>query len=408
MALLAAASAFFSTSEAALFSLQARDRRALNKGTTAERIALGLLNDPDRLLMAILFWNLIVNVVYFALASIVSLRLERQERHTEAGLMAICSLLAIILLSEMIPKTVGVLAPRSVVRLVTLPLAAAVRSFRPMEPYFSSVIRLLRRLIFPSFQSEPFLAIRDLEQAISVSTADEELLAQERIALQNIVLLSDLRAEELMRPRTQYQAFSPPVNLDDLGGQRTRSGYLLVTELDTDEISAAIALSRMPTVPRHHLEQYARPVVYVPWCASVADIFDELQRQELEVAAVVNELGETIGIVTLEDLLQTIFEDQASRSHRLLETFPIRRLGENTWLVTGMTSLRRLSREFKTPLPPMKSRTVAGLIQELLGRFPEVGEEIHWQEFQFRVAEVDALGQLSVELQLTEVPGEEP
>ncbi len=122
----------------------------------------------------------------------------------------------------------------------------------------TGINRAVRRVFFPNFQPEPYLALSDLEQAITVSTADEELAALERSALQNIVLLSDYRADELMRPRKQYQAFSPPVNLEDLGGQPTRSGYVLVSEADSDEITGAIPLSYLPTVPRQHLEKFAQ------------------------------------------------------------------------------------------------------------------------------------------------------
>lgn len=400
MLLLAAASAFFSCSEAALFSLQLDDRRVLKDGTTTGQAAMRLLDLPDRLLTAILFWNLIINVVYFALASVVSIKLESQGQRTEAGLVALVALLAIILLSEMIPKTVGVMMPRALAQLVSLPLTVAVRVFDPIAPLFTTINQAVRRVFFPNFKSEPYLALRDLEQAITVSTADEELAALERLALQNIVLLSDQRADELMRPRKQYQSFSPPVNLEDLGGRPTRSGYVLVTEADSDEITGAIGLNYLPTVPRHHLEKFARPVVYIPWCATAAAVFEELQSQQQEVAAIVNELGETIGIVTLEDLLQNVFADQGSRSARLLETSPIEQLDDNLWQVTGMATLRRLSREFNVTLPPMKSTTVAGVVQELLHRLPIEGDEIEWEAFSIRVIEAEPQDKMLVHLSL--------
>ena len=80
MAVLAAASAFFSCSEAALFSLQSDDRRVLKAGAAAQRIAVDLLSQPDRLLTAILFWNLIVNIAYCSLASVIGIELQREGR----------------------------------------------------------------------------------------------------------------------------------------------------------------------------------------------------------------------------------------------------------------------------------------------------------------------------------------
>ena len=403
MLILIAGSGFFSSSEAALFSLQSDDRRKLKEGNLSQQAALHLLTRPDRLLMAILFWNLIINIVYFALASVVSIQLEQQQRRAEAGLVAFLSLLVIILCSEMVPKTVGVLMPRGVASLIGIPLSAAVRLFEPLSPLFSSVDAAMQRLIFPNFVEESYLALSDLEQAITVSTPDEELAAQERFALQNIVLLSDLTAEEMMRPRKQYQSFAPPVNLEDLGGQITRSGYLLVTEPDSDEITGAIGLRHLPTISRSNLEKFAKPVVYVPWCSTVASVFDELQNQQQEVAAIINEFGETIGIVTLEDLLEHIFEDETSRSSRLLETSAITALGDGAWQVTGMTTLRRLCRHFDIQLPSTKSTTVTGIVQEKLGRLPEVADVVEWETFRIQVTEAEEYGNIMVRLSLLDL-----
>jgi CBS domain containing-hemolysin-like protein len=190
-----------------------------------------------------------------------------------------------------------------------------------------------------------------------------------------------------MRPRTLYRSFTPPVALDDLEGEPPQSGYLLVTEADSEEIVGAIPLKLLSTIPRFHLENFATPVVYVPWSASVATVFDHLNAEDCEVAAIINEFGETVGIVTLEDLLQNVFEDESSRSARLLATASIQEMGENLWHVTGMTSLRRLGRTFEIELPKSKNTTVAGIAQEVLQRMPEAGDVVDWPPFRFRVLE---------------------
>jgi hypothetical protein len=114
----------FSGSEAALFSLRWPDRRAMEKGSSPQRIAVDLLGDPDRLLSAVLFWNLTVNLAYFALASVVALRLEHrsEDEHASAVAFGFLALLAIIFCGEMLPKSLGVLAARSISTLVAIPL----------------------------------------------------------------------------------------------------------------------------------------------------------------------------------------------------------------------------------------------------------------------------------------------
>ena len=330
MGVLMLCSAFFSASEAAFFYLSRSDRRRLAAGSRAQRVAAGLLADPDRLLTAVLFWNLMVNVAYFTIVSITSLDLKQDGLTAEAGSFAAGSLVVMIVFGEMLPKSLGVLRPRSLAAMSAVPLAAMVRLLDPVLPVFRMANLLSRRLFWPRFRPEPYLRVGDLERAVQLSTSDATLLEQEQRVLQSIVSLSEIPVDELMRPRVQFLVFRPPVSLADLEGQMPPSGYLLVTEPDSDEVAAAISLRDLSSVPAEHLERYAEPVVYVPWCTTVAQALETMQRQNRRVAAVVNELGETIGILTFDDVLDTIFGRTPSRSQRLLEQMPIRQVGPGT------------------------------------------------------------------------------
>ncbi|MBN1908151.1 MAG: DUF21 domain-containing protein [Pirellulales bacterium] len=403
MGVLILASAFFSSSEAAWFSLPQKDQLALRKGNRAQRMAAALLDDPDRLLTAVLFWNLAVNLTYFAMVSIASLRLESEGHGATAGTLAVGSLLVMILLSEMLPKSVGVLIPRPLVALHAVPLAALVRVLDPILPWLRAANVVSLRLIWPRFEPEPYLRVGDLERAVELSTTtDASLLKQEQQILQSIVLLSEIRADELMRPRTRFRCFQPPVALADLEGWLPPSGYLLVSETDTDEVASAIDLKSLSNLPTEHLEHHAEPVVYVPWCATVADALEAMRADDRQVAVVVNELGETIGMFTFDDILDTIFSQKRSRSERLLKRAPIRQAGPGVWHVTGMTSLWRLARHFGMKRPQAKSVTVAGIVQEALGRLPERGDRCRWGPFEMVVLAAPERGQIVVELTLVQ------
>jgi CBS domain containing-hemolysin-like protein len=402
MVFLIGCSGFFSASEAALFSLRLRDRELLASGGSSQQMAARLLSDPDRLLGAILFWNLVVNMIYFAIVSVISLRLERDPAigHIYPAVFAAISLLTIIFFSEMLPKSVGVLINRRLAGLMGAPLALTVRVLDPMMPTLRLVNLLSRRLIWPGFKREPYLEVSDLERAIALSTSDAKLVAQEQTALRNIVLLSDIRVDEWMRPRTQFLTFRPPVSLADLNGQMTPSGYMLITEPDSEEVESAIHLKELFDVPRVRLEHYAEPVFYVPWCATVADALQEMQRRNRQVAAVVNEYGETCGILTFEDILDTVFNYSPSRSRMLLDQKPIHDLGPDMWLVAGVTPLRRLSRYLNLALPVSKNVTVGGVIQERLGKLVEEDDVCDWGPFRMKVLEAPQRGHMLIELKL--------
>lgn len=405
MGVLACVSALCSASEAALFSLNGRQRRKLASDRRG-RTAILLLEDPDRLLTAVLFWNLIVNLAYFAVASMISLRLERSGSSAAAAAMAFGSLLVLILFGEMLPKSVGVLMPGPLAGLLAVPLSGLVRLLAPVLPALRTANLLSRRLFCPRFKAEPHLRIGDLERAVELSTQNAALLAQEQLVLQNIVALSEIRVDELMRPRNSCRTFRPPVVLADLKGQMPSSGYLLVTEPDSEEIAKAIPLKSLSRVPSEHLEDHAEAVVYVPWCTTVADALEVMFRGPWRVAAVINEYGETIGILTEDDVLDTIFSKASSRVERILSRQPLRQVGPDRWHVDGMTGLRRLRRQFTLDGPPCRSVTVAGVIQEILDRLPAEGDECTWGPFHFRVLRTSERVPQLIELTLAPPPRE--
>jgi CBS domain containing-hemolysin-like protein len=398
MAVLLLCSAFFSASEAAMFSLRRAQRRELAKGSKAQQIIARLLDDPDRLLTAVLFWNLVMNLSFFTIGSIISLKMQQAGHATAAGAFAVSLLATVILFGEMLPKSLGVLQSQRLAVWLAIPLAATVRIVGPLLPVFRVATLLSRRLLWPNFQPEPYLHVRDLERAVKLSGADATLVGQEQRVLESIVLLSDIRAEELMRPRTQFLSYHPPVTLADLKARPPSGGYLLVTEPESEEVAAAIALDDVWRLPDGPLNLLAEPVIYVPWSTRAADVLELIRRRKREVAAVVNEFGETIGILTFDDILDTLFSGAPSRSERLLRRDPIRPVAPGIWHVTGMTSVRRLARHFQIERPATHSVTLSGVIQEVLERLPERGDECSWGPFHFKILEVPLRGQLLIEL----------
>ncbi|MCA9168908.1 MAG: DUF21 domain-containing protein [Planctomycetales bacterium] len=406
MAVLVGVSAFFSASEAALFSLRATDRSIMRGGTASQRRAHALLEDPDRLLSAVLFWNLFVNIAYFSLASRVGLKLQAEltAGTTAAAAFTMGALIVLIFCSEMLPKSVAVLKARQLSAWVSYPLSLAVRCVDPVMPGLRVVNLLSRRLVWPTFEPEPYLQVNDLERAIELSTQDSQLVDQERHVLRNLVALSDMTVDEAMRPRSQLVMLRPPITWSDVLEEDAASEWVFVTELDNDEIVAAIDLSQLVEIPERHFEYLATPVMYAPWCAKVADVLQEMESRGYNAAAVVNELGETIGAVMRSDLLDMIFRAAASRSERLLKREPVMSLGDGLWQATGMSNLRALEQHFNIELPETPSVTLAGAVQECLQRLPQPGDKIAWGPLLLEIMETPRDEPALIQIQLREIP----
>jgi CBS domain containing-hemolysin-like protein len=409
MGLLICCSAFFSASEAALFYLRPSARRQLATGNASQRAADKLLVDPDRLLSAVLFWNLVINIAYFAISSMCSIKIDKDESlgQSWAIAFAIGSLLAIIFFSEMLPKSIAVINAASIVKAVGLPLSFAVRAIDPLMPILTTANLISRRILWPGFTPEANLEVADIERAIEISGKDQSVIRQEQAVLQNMVHLSDIRIDEWMRPRTQFEVFKPPVNLQDLNGQIPPSGYLLVTEPASEEIEKAIRLDNHHKLSDENLEKFAEPILYLPWSATVADALEKMSHKDREVTVVLNEFGETIGILTIEDILETVFAYKPSRSKRILDHNPIVEVEPGLWVAYGLMSVRQLARFLNLKLPTTDSVTIGGMIQATLQRLGKIGDECDWGPLHFRIVDIAERGMMLTAITFREVEADE-
>ncbi len=419
-------SAFFSSAEAAFFSLNRFERKRLAQGGRFSPLVIKLSEHPERLLAAILWGNLLVNLLVFTISTVIVFQLQQRQEYATAGFFAFGSLITVILFCEMFPKDLAVLNPRFFAVLWALPLSVILRFLQPVLPLFETANLLSRRVFWPDFRPEPYLRLGDLEQAINLSKDDATLLRREQNVLQSIVRLSNVQAEELMWPRAALHFFKPPVTLEDVvavfGAELPKTGFLLIAEKNGEELASAVPLRRFQPeaektppagnlkrktapksttrvstpekesvvktgspMPVYSWDENSAPVCLVPWSLSAAEVLDLLEENDREVAAVLNEYGETVGVLTRDDLLDFLFGRQRGRSRKLFNRASIRQVGPDLWQVTGLTSLKRLERRFGIALPSQASLTVAGLLQERLERLPLIGDVCRFKNLEFRV-----------------------
>jgi CBS domain containing-hemolysin-like protein len=418
MVFLIAASAFFSGSEAAFFSLSNRDRTKLNPHRAIDQAILRLLDDADRLLTSILFWNLSINIAFFSLASLLSAHFADESIDHWLGpylpaLVPVLALLMIIVLGELIPKNFAVLQPLSFSRVVAGPLAIAVRVAYPLSRVLRMIAEFSRRIIWPGLKTEPYLDIADLQRAVEHTTDDALLLDEECLALQNIIQLGNESATDWMQPRSHFPTYPAISTLDRLRSKKkstdeTATRYALLTHPLTGEITHSLQLANIRMDSKTTLIRMARPVLGVAWCASLASVLDQLQRKNRDMAVVVCERGDAIGVLSVDDIAESIFDLDQSAGTIGLSKPNIHQIDAQTWEITGSTSLRRIERATGLDLSnDQRIVTLSGLIHEQLKRIAKKNDECRWNEFHAVVTSVPRRGAMLIRITIDSNPSAE-
>lgn len=397
MGLLILLSAFFSGSEAALFSLREIDRQRIRLAGAAGQRVGRLIADPENLLSAILFWNLLINMTYFAIATILGSRLEATSEvgSTGAVVFTVVSLLAIIFLSEMLPKSIAVLSPMRSSLMVASPLSVAIGFAKPILPVVNVINQAAHRLIWPSLKPEPDLDLADIDRAVELGTDDAALLQRERGALRELVAMSETRADELMRPRGRLAIVTAPLEQVVLADGSPLGGYLHVVNHDDETIVASIPVRRLRPSQLEDLTTAAEPVVYVAWSAKVSQVYDRLTKDGCQVAIVVNEFGESIGAISVDDILYRLLSPSDSTSEGD-ESIVVMKDGRLQ--LAGSVSLRTLTKFLSIERPEEGTATVAGYIQRQNERLPRVGDSSDIDGYRLVVIEEDSEG-IRIEVQ---------
>lgn len=275
------------------------------------------------------------------------------------------------------------------------------KSARSMR-YSYRLMRLIRVL---SALMRPFMKLCDLisdgimrlfgndPKALDETVTEEEILHMvgegeelgvieetERDMITNILDFNDTTVSEVMTHRTDICAVSESATIEDVTSVAAEEGFsrLPVYREDIDAIAGiCYAKDFLPYVGKPvpsfiHLRDMLRPAYFIPESKKCSQLFREFQERRIQIAVVVDEYGGTAGLITLEDLIESILGNiQDEYDNEAEEIF---RVSENEFTVDGTTSIDEISDLTGVELPEGDYDTIAGLVTDLLGRIPKEGE----------------------------------
>lgn len=310
-----------------------------------------------------------------------------------------------VILGELLPKSIGIQYPEQLALLTALPMRWSNALFRPLIWFFNGSGQIVLRLFGLSAHAE-HLHIhqpQEIMMLVEESSAGGILDQVERRLLTNSLQLGELSVRQVMIPRNRMLAASADQSCPDLLALLADSPFSRLPLYDgsVDNIIGIVHLKDLLCLHlqtgQHDVREAMRPVPFVPETMPVDDVFAMLQQKRYHVAIVLDEYGGTAGLVSLEDLIEEIFgELQDEFDTELIPAIKV--LAEGRVVLRGDFLIDELNELMNLFLPSADVDTIGGLVLNLLGHVPEVGEQLKLDGVTLVVEAMDGNGVRAVSL----------
>ncbi len=394
LVLLLALSGFMSSSETALFSL---GRLTLQERKRAGVSALELAEKPRRLLVTVLFLNLVVNVLFFAFVT----RLLLPERGISSLAVGLGALLALVVFGEILPKTLALRSPVAVARTNAPLLKHAVAFLGPLHRPILGLLERVNSLLSIWIPPEVGITPDELAAALERGAEEGALHDVEADLLVEVIELEEIRVREIMTPRVDALF----LHASGAGREQTvqdacarRLSWLPVIEGNPDRVIGRVRLRDCLVRPDRPLRALLLPVKFVPEVASALDLLRTFREERTDEAVVVDEWGGTAGYVTAEHVFEEIVGDLRNEGEEWAPA--VVPLGNGRFRVSGSLSIRDWNEVFGQEVVPKEFETVGGFVTALLGRIPRAGDEVRVGALEMQVHEVRERRVVTVDISL--------
>ena len=316
-----------------------------------------------------------------------------------------------IVVGEQVPKTLAIRKSEPVSLWVAYPLHISYLLVYPLNWLLNSATGAILRLFNVAEASHADVYTNDeIKGLVSTSEAYGELGTDKADMLRNLLEFDQRYAGRVMIPRTALNLLdvngNPEENLAiirDTGHSR----FPLIDSRNNDGI-VGIVLSKdlyagmlsIDQEPWKNLKHYSRKALVVPHTQKIAPLFDTMRADRAHISLVVDEYGELIGIVTLEDLLEEIVGEIIDETDSSDASYRISPLDENSWEADGLTSLADAERAIGLEVPDdLDANTLSGLCITVLGEMPSAGDIVVVYGFRFTIQTMEShrIGKLLVE-----------
>lgn len=383
-------SAFFSASETALMSISKIDaRHMVDQNIKNAKIVSKLVEDPNRLLGAILVGNNIVNIGASSLATVVATGILGSAG---AGIATGVMTLLVLIFGEITPKSLSTQKSQEVACFVARPISLVVLIFTPVVKVLMFISNLMIRLFGGKIDtSKPFITTDELKTIVTVSHEEGVLEEEEKEMIYNVFGFGDSYTKDVMIPRTDMIAVDVNATYDEIIElyKQEQFSRMPVYQESHDNIIGVIYMKDLLLKqfdPKDFvISDFLRDVYFVHEFKRIDELFKEMRSKKIGMAIVVDEYGGTSGIVTLEDLIEEIVGDIDDEYDMTEDSFV--KIADQEYLVDGSFRISDFNDELNLDISSNEFDSIGGFIIGLLDRFPDEGEVVVYDDITFKVEE---------------------
>lgn len=396
---LIALSGFFSASETALMSLnKIRLKHMVESNIKNSNKIEKLLEMPDKMLGSILLGNNAVNIAATSVATALAISIFPEGKRGVAYVTAVMTFL-ILVFGEITPKSLAVQYTEKISLFVSTPILFLSKAFSPLIYLLTKITALIIKLFGGNInEKKPFITSEELRTIVDVSSKEGILEHDEKEMIYNIFEFGDLRIKDVMVQRMdmlsvsldakyqevielfQSKKFSRLPVYDDTIDNVV--GILYAKDLFFKEVSEGLSTDVFS------VSEYMREPFYTFEFIKISDFFKQMQGDRNHLAIVLDEYGGVAGLITMEDVVESIF-GEINDEFDEIEELNIEVIKENEYVINGNVRLDELNELLNTNFESEEFESFGGFIIGILGRLPKTGEIVHYKSYKFIVEKVE-------------------
>ena len=392
-------SAYFSASETAFLSInRIRIKNLADDGNKRAKLTIKLYENYDKVLSSILVGNNLVNI---AAASIATILFIKHFGKSGSAISTAVMTILVLIFGEITPKTIAKEKADSFAMGTAPLLNAIVIILTPINYFFALWKKLLSKIF--KFSKDNAITEEDLLTIVEEAEQDGGIDSEESELIRSAIEFNDLEATDILTPRVDVVAVSHNDSVDKVSKTFIETGFsrLPVYENTIDNIIGIIHqkdLYIMLSKDENDLNSIIKPPIFANESIKLNSLLKTLQKNKSHIAVITDEYGGTIGIVTLEDIIEELVGEIWDEHDEIIEDFVA--LGDNKYRILCSANLNEMFEYFDIDEESDIS-TVGGWVWEQLQKIPEVGDSFTYGKLQVKVTKSDKIYKRAEEILVT-------